>query len=257
MQSSSPYRLERDSLGGMQVPAGLLYGASTARAVANFPISGVALPPPLVIRALGQLKLAAARANKRLGVLDEQIADAVALAAEQVVVGVVDMRNFPVDVFQTGSGTSSNMNVNEVIANIASRQLEGDAEGACVHPNDHVNNAGQSSNDAIPAAVRLAAAGALHDALIPSLRKLARSLRQRAHDTWNVLHPARTHLQDALPTRLGRLFLGHAAQLDDAIERLEHALAHEATRLSFGTAVGTAFGAHRDFSTLMVEDLRR
>ena len=248
--AAAGHRLERDSLGGMHVPGDVLYGASTARAVSNFPISGVPVPHRIV-SALASIKVAAARANRAHGALGDDVCDAICAAAERVICDrdVLNAMNFPVDVFQTGSGTSSNMNVNEVIARLASTSLE-----RAVHPNDDVNRA-QSSNDCFPAAVRIAAAVTLRDDVLPALRLLEASLRAKGTELWPVMHCARTHLQDALPTRLGALFIGHAAQVAVAIQRCEQAM-QQACGLSFGTAVGTAFGApSADFAQHMVDSL--
>ena len=248
--AAAGHRLERDSLGGMHVPGDVLYGASTARAVSNFPISG-AVVSPRIVSALASIKIAAARANRVHGVLGDGVCDAICDAAERVICDstVLNAKNFPVDVFQTGSGTSTNMNVNEVIAHLASARLE-----RAVHPNDEVN-ASQSSNDTFPAAVRIAAAITLRDDVLPALRLLEASLRVKGKELWPVVHCARTHLQDALPTRLGAVFIGHAAQVGGAIQRCEQAM-QQACGLSFGTAVGTAFGSpSAEFSQHMMDNL--
>jgi fumarate hydratase class II len=251
MEAAAGHRLERDSLGGMHVPGDVLYGASTARAVSNFPISGLGMPHRIV-SSLASIKLAAARANRAHGALDDDVCDAICDAAERVICDatVLNTKNFPCDVFQTGSGTSTNMNVNEVIAHLASARLE-----RAVHPNDDVNR-GQSSNDCFPAAVRIAAAITLRDDVLPSLRLLETSLRSKGTELWPVVHCARTHLQDALPTRLGAVFIGHAAQVAGAIQRCEQAM-QQVCGLSFGTAVGTAFGApSAEFAQHMVDSLK-
>ena len=243
-------RVERDSMGEMAVPADALYGASTARAVENFQSSGLRMPRR-VLCALGLIKACAARANGELGVLSPHVAAAVAAAAGRVASGELDA-SFPVDVFQTGSGTSTNMNANEVIARLASEAL-----AAPVHPNDDVNR-GQSSNDVFSSAAHVAVALSLRDALLPALRVLEVSLCSAAARTWGVLKPGRTHLQDALPLRLGQVFLGHAEEVHSAARRLRDACSHEACELPLGgTAVGTGFGAVRGFSAAVVRDLAR
>ena len=232
------------------MPADALYGASTARAVSNFTISGVKVPRR-VISALACIKYAAAKANKKAGVLDGDVADAISEAAERVMCPGSDILsddNFPVDIFQTGSGTSSNMNVNEVLSSLSTASL-----GRLVHPNDAVNM-GQSSNDCFPAAVRIATATTMRDDVIPSLKVLEASLAAKGEEIWPVLHCARTHLQDALPTRLGSLFVGHAAQMRGAIAKCEQAM-QDVCHISFGTAVGTAYGASPSFSTEVVKTL--
>jgi fumarate hydratase class II len=218
-------RTESDSMGPMQVPAEALWGASTARAVENFRVSGWPMPPR-VIHALGAIKREAARVNGSLGLLEASVAEAVAAAADAVAQGTHDGQ-FPVDVFQTGSGTSTNMNANEVIATLASARLGG---GHRVHPNDHVN-LGQSSNDVIPTAIHLAAADALGAALLIALHDLEVALADKAWAFRDVLKTARTHLQDAVPVRLGQVFGGYAAEV---------ALG--------GTAVGTGLNTHPEFA---------
>lgn len=235
------------------MPDDVLYGASTARAVSNFCVSGVKVPHR-VISALAAIKYAAATANSASGALHRDIAGAICESAERVMCpgsSVLNDINFPVDVFQTGSGTSTNMNVNEVIAHLASAVLE-----KPVHPNDAVN-LNQSSNDCFPAAVRMASAITLRDDVIPSLKLLEASLAAKGEELWPVLHCARTHLQDALPSRLGSLFTGHAAQVRMAVVRCEQA-AQQACQLSFGTAVGTAYGAASStFAQKVVEVLHQ
>jgi len=205
-------RTEKDSMGEMQVPAHALYGASTQRAVLNFPISTVRYPRRF-IKALGQVKLAAAQTNAELGLLDKQIAGAIEQSAQEVIDGKHDS-HFVVDTFQTGSGTSTNMNANEVIAHRAS-QL---ADGKKIHPNDHVNF-GQSSNDVIPTATYVAAASAIKEDLLPALRTLHASLLRKSKEFWGIIKTGRTHLQDATPIRLGQEFLGYAGQIERGITR--------------------------------------
>src|SRR3954462_5753224 len=205
-------RIERDTMGEVAVPASALWGAQTQRAVENFPVSGVRVDPA-VIRALAAVKAAAARVNAHLGVLPQDVADAVAGAAHEVADGA-HADQFPVDVFQTGSGTSTNMNVNEVVAALASRRL-----GRRVHPNDEVN-ASQSSNDTFPTAVHLAATRAALEDLVPGLEHLAAALEEQAARTADVVKAGRTHLMDATPVTLGQELGGYAAQVRRGTERL-------------------------------------
>ena len=208
-------RTERDSMGEMQVPADALYGASTARAVENFPISGAPLPPRF-IHAYGMLKKASAETNAELGLLDPGLAESIAAAAEEIAAGAHD-NHFPVDIYQTGSGTSTNMNVNEVISNLCARG------GGKAHPNDHVN-LGQSSNDTFPTVIHLATALALREQLIPALEQLAGALEAKAAEFHPVLKIGRTHLMDATPVRLGQEFGGWAKQAWLAASRAHKAL---------------------------------
>ncbi|WP_429886464.1 class II fumarate hydratase [Geoalkalibacter halelectricus] len=248
----SEYRIEKDSMGEMRVPVEALYGAQTARAVANFPVSGLRLPRPF-IRALGQIKQGAARANLDLGLLDKEIALAIMEAAEEVVSGELDA-HFVVDVFQTGSGTSTNMNANEVIATRAA-QLLGAAPGEHpVHPNDHVN-LGQSSNDVFPTALHLAAAVEVRQRLIPALFELQEALGEKAGEFDAIVKIARTHLQDAVPIRLGQVFSGYARQTALAIRRLEGA-SNGLNELPLGgTAVGTGLNTHPEFAAKVIAGL--
>jgi len=241
-----PMRRERDSMGEMLVPASAYYGASTQRAVLNFPISGLVMPRRL-IWALGTIKQAAAIVNRDLGLLDPSVADAIARAAGEVAAGQFDDQ-FPVDVFQTGSGTSTNMNANEVIANRASELLGGErGTRRLVHPNDQVN-LGQSSNDVIPSAIHLAALAALRDDLLPALERLEAVLRDKSQEFWPIIKTGRTHLQDATPIRLGQEFLGYAGQAERARIRLSRA-AEELHELALGgTAVGTGINTHPEFA---------
>ncbi len=243
-------RLERDSMGELPVPHAAYYGASTERAVRNFPISGLRLPRRL-IGALGLVKGAAVHVNRDLGlfngVLAQESLDVIARACDEVAAGAFDA-DFPVDIFQTGSGTSSNMNANEVIANRAN-ELLGQPRGTRrpVHPNDHVNLC-QSSNDVIPTAIHLAALLAIHEDLEPSLRELQRALEAKAEEFWPVIKTGRTHLQDATPIRLGQEFQGYAGQVERSISRLAHARAELADVALGGTAVGTGINAHPEFA---------
>ncbi len=239
-------RIEQDSMGEMAVPADAYYGASTARAVENFPISGLRFPRRF-IWALGLIKMAAAETNVELGLLDQRIGGAIAQAAREVAEGKLDDQ-FVLDIFQTGSGTSTNMNANEVIANRAS-ELLGGQRGARkeVHPNDHVN-LGQSSNDVIPTAIHLSALAAIERELIPALSSLQEAISQKAQEFMSVIKTGRTHLQDATPIRLGQEFLGYAGQAERAIRRLRGAQAELSEVALGGTAVGTGINTHPEFA---------
>ena len=238
-------RIERDSMGPMEVPVDALYGASTMRAVLNFPISDLRFPRSF-IRALGLIKLAAAKTNMALGLLDEKAGNAAVSAAQEVADGDLD-QHFVLDIFQTGSGTSTNTNANEVIANRATQILGGEPGSRLVHPNDHVNM-GQSSNDVIPTAIHLAALMAARQDLAPALEKLSTALRKKSEEFWPVIKTGRTHLQDATPVRLGQEFLGFTGQAEHSLQRLgrlETALAEVALG---GTAVGTGVNTHPEFA---------
>ena len=240
-------RTETDSLGEMLVPSDALYGAQTARAVANFPISGRAMPRRF-IEAMGLIKAAAAASHKDAGRLDGKIADAVIAAAGEVASGALDA-HFVVDVFQTGSGTSTNMNANEVIANRAIQALGGIVGSKDpVHPNDHVNM-GQSSNDVIPSATHLAAATAIHAELVPAMKSLAGALSAKAAEFDDIVKVGRTHLQDAVPVRLGQEFGGYAAAVSDAAGALEVAIVALCDLALGGTAVGTGINAPEGFAS--------
>ncbi|MDA1095847.1 MAG: class II fumarate hydratase [Chloroflexi bacterium] len=238
-------RTERDSMGTMEVPDDALWGAQTQRAVLNFPISDLRFPRAL-IRALGLTKRAAAEVNLELGALDPRTAEAVIQAAQEVADGALD-HHFVVDIFQTGSGTSSNMNANEVIANRAIQILGGEVGSRMVHPNDHVNQ-GQSSNDIIPTAIQLAAAQGIQDHLIPGVERLAAALRMKSDEFMPIVKTGRTHLQDATPIRLGQEFLGYAGQMERAVRRARHALDELSEVPLGGTAVGTGINAHPEFA---------
>jgi fumarate hydratase, class II len=243
-------RTERDSMGEFEVPMGAYYGANTMRAKVNFPISDLRLPRGF-IRAIGLIKQQAAMVNRELGLLDENLAGAIIRAAQDVVDGSLDTE-FIVDVFQTGSGTSTNMNANEVIANRAIELLGGKLGSRNpVHPNDHVN-LGQSSNDVIPTAIQVSAAVAIHEDLIPALRIFEASLRRKADEFWPVVKTGRTHLQDATPIRLGQEFLGYAGQVERASERCEAAIATLSELPLGGTAVGTGVGTHPAFPAKVI-----
>jgi len=235
-------RIERDSMGEMAVPADALYGASTQRAVLNFPISGQRFPRRF-IRALALLKLAAAETNAELGLIDADIARAIAAAASSVADGAHDDQ-FPIDIYQTGSGTSTNTNMNEVVAHIATGRL---GDGRRVHPNDDVNRC-QSSNDDIPTALQLSAALAIEEALIPALVRLQETLATKAEEFWPIVKTGRTHLQDATPIRLGQEFQGYAGQVEEAIRRVQAARDELLTVPLGGTAVGTGINAHPEYA---------
>lgn len=230
----SQHRIERDSMGELKVPAEALYGAQTQRAVENFPISGLTMPREF-IRALGLIKSAAAQANADLGHLKKTQAKAIRKAAERVAGGEFDA-HFPIDVFQTGSGTSSNMNANEVIAHVAA------AAGCKVHPNDDVNN-GQSSNDVIPTAIQLSAALLVSEKLLPALKHLQRTLDKRARELAKVAKTGRTHLMDAMPVTFGQELECWSAQVASNIARLNDALVRVRKLPQGGTAVGTGINA--------------
>jgi fumarate hydratase class II len=238
-------RTERDSMGEMPVPDDALYGASTARAVHNFPISGRGLPRPF-LRALGLIKEAAAQTNTELGLLQAPTAEAIARGAHEVAEGKWDAQ-FVVDIFQTGSATSTNMNANEVIANRATELLGGERGSRLVHPNDHVN-LGQSSNDVIPTALYLAAYSEITDRLIPAVAQLAAALSQKATAFDDIVKIGRTHLQDATPIRLGQTFSGYAAMANDSASRLKDAGNYLAGLALGGTAVGTGINTHPEFA---------
>ena len=233
------YRIEHDTMGEVKVPKNALYSAQTQRAVENFPISGTTLERAH-IAALAQIKKAAALANAKLGVLDADLANAIANAADQVISGKFDSE-FPVDIFQTGSGTSSNMNMNEVLATLATRGL-----GKPVHPNDHVN-ASQSSNDVFPTSVHVAVTAALIQDLIPALDHLAKGLEEKRELWKSVVKAGRTHLMDATPVTLGQEFGGYAAQIRYAIERVESTISRTAEVPLGGTAVGTGINTPKGF----------
>ncbi|MEX2157829.1 MAG: class II fumarate hydratase [Dehalococcoidia bacterium] len=245
-------RTERDSMGEMEVPADAYYGASTQRAVLNFPISTLRYPRSF-IRVLGLIKAAAASANREVGLLDERLAGAIEQAAREVADGKFD-RDFVVDIFQTGSGTSTNMNANEVIANRASEILGGERGSKLVHPNDHVN-LGQSSNDVIPTATHLAALEQIERRLVPALEELHGDLEAKSRELWDVVKTGRTHLQDATPIRLGQEFLGYAGQAERGVRRLRRAQEELSEVALGGTAVGTGVNTHPEFARRVCERL--
>jgi len=242
------FRTERDSMGELNVPADALYGAQTQRAVDNFPISGLPMPREF-IRALGLIKAAAAEANGKLGYLKKKQVKAIRQAAEAVAAGQYDA-HFPIDVFQTGSGTSSNMNANEVIAHIAAKA------GTAVHANDHVNY-GQSSNDVIPTAIHVSAALTVHEQLLPSLVHLQKIIDKRARELRNVAKTGRTHLMDAMPVTFGQELSGWSAQVGSARERIGDTLVRVRRLPQGGSAVGTGINADPKFGPAVAQELKR
>jgi fumarate hydratase, class II len=253
--NETAHRIERDSMGEVRVPREALYGAQTRRALDNFPISELRFPRRF-IEALGAIKLEAAVVNHELGGLDDDVKDAIVRAAEEVVEGGLD-EQFVLDVFQTGSGTSTNMNANEVISNRAI-QLVGGEPGAKdpVHPNDHVNR-GQSSNDVIPTAIHLATLISIKNDLLPALEGLQEALEEKARQFDDVVKTGRTHLQDATPIRLGQEFQGYAGQIERGILRVRKAQEDLAEVALGGTAVGTGVNTHPEFAGRVCERLSR
>ena len=253
--SSAKYprtRIERDTMGELQVPHNAYYGVQTARAIENFPISGLRFSRSF-IRALGLIKQAAAKVNHSLRLLERKQARAIEQAAGEVIKGQWD-HEFPVDIFQTGSGTSTNMNANEVIANRASELLGGTRGSRFVHPNDHVN-LGQSSNDVIPTAIHVAAIESISRELTPALKRLHRSLQTKARQFDKIVKIGRTHLQDATPVRLGQEFGGYARQVVLALDRAQRAQEAMRELALGGTAVGTGLNAHPQFARLVIRQL--
>ena len=242
----SGYRIERDSMGELQVPADALYGAQTQRAIENFPVSGQPLPAEF-IHAIARIKLAAAKAHQELGLLDDARAEAIVAAAQEVIDGQHDDQ-FPIDVFQTGSGTSSNMNVNEVIATLASRG------GVQVGPNDHVNM-GQSSNDVIPTAIHLSAAVEVTEQLRPALVGLRAIIDARALELDGVVKTGRTHLMDAMPVRMSQELGGWSSQIGQSVERIDSAMIRLSRLAQGGTAVGSGINAHPELAERMAREL--
>lgn len=252
---SETFRVEHDTMGSVRVPASAYYGAQTQRALENFQVSGLVFPRRF-IRALGIVKRASADVNVRLGLLDEKKGKVIALAAQEVVDGKLD-EQFVVDIFQTGSGTSTNMNANEVIANRAV-ELLGGARGdkELVHPNDHVNMS-QSTNDVFPTVIHIAAADALKTRLLPALKKLALALEKKSEEFDDVVKAGRTHLQDAVPITLGQEFSGYASMMSHGIERIEKAKLSLLELPIGGTAVGTGLNAPLDFGRLVVKRINK
>jgi len=244
---TTSFRVEHDSMGELKVPADALWGAHTQRAVENFPVSGLAMPRGF-IAALALVKQAAARANRRLGLLDPRVAEAVDAAAAEVVAGSHDA-HFPIDVFQTGSGTSTNMNANEVIAALASRRLK-----SAVHPNDQVNMS-QSSNDSIPTAIHVSAALAVRDKLLPALAHLRDTLAKREPELADTVTTGRTHLMDAMPVTLGQELSGWRTQIEHGMARVRAVEPRLLALAQGGTAVGTGINAHPDFGRRFCEEL--
>jgi fumarate hydratase class II len=252
-QQETAHRKERDSMGEVEVPRDALFGAQTRRALDNFPISELRKPRRFV-EALGAIKLEAANTNHELGLLDEEVKNGIVEAAEEVVEGSLD-NQFVLDVFQTGSGTSTNMNANEVISNRAIQILGGElGSKEPVHPNDHVNM-GQSSNDVIPTAIHLSALISINEDLLPALEKLQGALEDKAQEFDDVVKTGRTHLQDATPVRLGQEFEGYAGQVQRGIERVKKAR-EDLTEVALGgTAVGTGVNTHPEFASKVCERL--
>ena len=237
--SEQGYRIERDSLGEVKVPADALYGAQTQRAVENFPVSGLRFPRQF-IRALGMIKGVAAAVNQDLGLMEPDMAAAIQEAAKEVEEGQWDDQ-FPIDIFQTGSGTSTNMNANEVIATLASRKL-----GRKVHPNDHVNMS-QSSNDVIPTAIHVSAYLSVEETLLPALAHLKETIDKKAAETDHVVKTGRTHLMDAMPVRMSQEMSGWSSQIAHGMDRVRAVLPRLALLAQGGTAVGTGINAHPEF----------
>ena len=252
-RQETPHRVERDSMGEVEVPRNALFGAQTRRALDNFPISDLRFQRRF-IQALGAIKLEAAVVNHELGLLHEELKEAIVEAAEEVVEGRLD-NQFVLDVFQTGSGTSTNMNANEVISNRVIQIVRGELGSKDpVHPNDHVNQ-GQSSNDVIPTAIHLSALVSIKEDLLPGLQKLQRALEEKAHEFDDVVKTGRTHLQDATPIRLGQEFKGYAGQIERGSQRVNKAVEDLAEVALGGTAVGTGVNTHPEFARKVCERL--
>jgi len=243
------FRIEKDSMGELRVPADALYGAQTQRAIENFPISEITMPKAF-IHALGLIKATAATVNQQLGLLDEARASAIRSAAQEVMEGI-HHQQFPLDVFQTGSGTSSNMNANEVIAHIAS-----DKSNLKIHPNDHVNM-GQSSNDVIPTAIHVSAALSVHNELLPALKHLEETINKKAASLAHVTKTGRTHLMDAMPLTFGQELSGWAKQINNAIARIQSTMSRLTVLAQGGTAVGTGINAHPEFGRLFAAEMAK
>ena len=246
------YRVERDSMGEVKVPKGAYYGAQTQRAVENFPISGIGFPPRF-IRALAIIKHAAASVNEELGPLESKIADVIRAAATEVMDGKLD-KEFVGDIFQTGSGTSTNMNANEVIANRALELLGKERGSKEVHPNDHVNMS-QSSNDVIPTAIHISALEAIHRELLPALKELHHALNEKAKEFDRIVKIGRTHLADATPIRLGQEFGGYGRQIELSIERIQTTSRGLEELALGGTAVGTGINTHPEFPSRTIKKI--
>jgi fumarate hydratase class II len=246
------YRIETDSMGKIKVPAGAYYGAQTQRAILNFPVSGIGFPPRF-IRALAMIKHAAASVNQELGLLDRKRAAAIHAAAAEIINGQ-HQREFAVDIFQTGSGTSTNMNANEVIANRALAILKKPRGSKAIHPNDHVNM-NQSSNDVIPTAMHVAALTAIREDLLPALQRLHQALALKAKEFDRVVKIGRTHLTDATPIRLGQEFSGYARQVELGHERIKAAASGLEELALGGTAVGTGINTHPEFAQRAIKNI--
>jgi len=249
---SDEFRIERDSMGEMKVPRSAYYGAQTQRALENFPISDRRFPRSFVA-AMGRIKYAAAEVNNELGLLDDEKSAAIKRAADEVIAGDLD-EHFVVDIYQTGSGTSSNMNANEVIANRATEILGGEIGSKLVHPNDHVNM-GQSSNDVIPTAIHIAALQGIESDLLPALRELRAALDEKAASFDRVVKIGRTHLQDATPLRFGQEFSGYARQIELAIRRAADCREAVSELALGGTAVGTGLNMHPDMASGVIRKI--
>ena len=250
--AAQDYRIEKDSMGEVKVPKSAYYGAQTQRAVENFPVSGISFPPRFV-RALSIIKHAAASANQELGLLDPKTADVIHRAAQEVMDGKHD-KEFVVDIFQTGSGTSTNMNANEVIANRALELLGKQRGSKEVHPNDHVNMS-QSSNDVIPTAIHISALEAIQRELLPALEKLHQALKEKAKEFDRIVKIGRTHLADATPIRLGQEFGGYARQIELGIERIQTSSRGLEELALGGTAVGTGINTHPQFASKTIKKI--
>ena len=248
------YRIEKDSMGEIKVPKSAYYGAQTQRAVENFPISGIGFPPRF-IRALAIIKYAAATANEQLGLLDPKLAEVIRRAAGEVMEGKLD-KEFVVDIFQTGSGTSTNMNANEVIANRALELLGKQRGSKEVHPNDHVNMS-QSSNDVIPTAIHISALEAIQKELLPALKELHQALKKKAQEFDTIVKIGRTHLADATPIRLGQEFGGYARQIELSMERIKTACSGLEELALGGTAVGTGINTHPEFPSRTIKNISK
>jgi fumarate hydratase class II len=254
MAAARDYRIETDSMGEVRVPRDAYYGAQTQRAVENFPLSGISFPTKF-IRALALIKYTAAAANEELGLLEGKTADAIRKAAEEIMEGKLD-NEFVVDIFQTGSGTSTNMNANEVIANRALELLGKSRGSKDIHPNDHVNMS-QSSNDVIPIAMHIAALESIERELLPALRGLHAALNHKANEFDAIVKIGRTHLADATPIRLGQEFSGYARQIELSIERIK-ASADGLEELALGgTAVGTGINTHPEFAARTIKTIAK
>ncbi|MFN7132654.1 MAG: class II fumarate hydratase, partial [Myxococcales bacterium] len=248
-------RIEKDTFGPIEVPADRLWGAQTQRSLTNFKISGERMPKALIV-ALAQVKRSAAVVNRDLKVLDAKKAEAIIAAADEVIAGRHDAE-FPLVVWQTGSGTQTNMNMNEVLANRASELMGGErGEGRKIHPNDDVNK-GQSSNDVFPTAMSVAAVEAVRNHLVPSIRKLRETLAAKSAAFKDIVKIGRTHLQDATPLTLGQEFSGYVAQLDHGLKHVEGALPHVCELALGGTAVGTGLNAHPEFAVRVAAELAK